>query len=66
MKSASRAWIALSSGFREPVQTGIVTGICCPAAGSGGGREGEQLQEIVDGADHGPLGHVFSMPRNKN
>src|SRR4029077_18615912 len=33
--------------------------ICCSVAASGGLCESEQLQEIVGGADHGPLGTYF-------
>ena len=34
-------------------------GICCTVAASGGLCEGEKFQEIVGGADHGPLGTYF-------
>ena len=63
MKSASRR------GSRE---LGLL-GICpdrhrnrdlLPSPRSSGGCEGEQLQEIVDGADHGPLGSRFSWNKN--
>src|SRR6266704_4523046 len=33
--------------------------MCCTVAASGGLCEGEKFQEIVGGADHGPLGTYF-------
>ena len=43
---------------RAPVTTSR-PGVCCTVAASGGLCEGEQLQEVVGGADHGPLGTYF-------
>src|SRR5258705_4510983 len=41
-------------------------GICYRAAGSGGRCEGEQLQEVVGGADHGPFGtHFLDAPQQE-
>jgi hypothetical protein len=41
-----------------------VTGIYCRVAGSGGVCEGEQLQEVVGGADDGPFGaHFLDAPQ---
>src|SRR6478672_1282366 len=34
-------------------------GICSTVAASGGLSEGEKFQEVVGGADHGPLGTYF-------
>jgi hypothetical protein len=43
-----------------------VTGIYCRVAGSGGVCEGEQLQEVVGGADHGPFGaHFLDAPQQE-
>src|SRR6202790_3901624 len=45
---------------------GIVTGICWRLAGSGGVCEGEQLEEVVGGADHRPLGaHFCDAPQQE-
>src|SRR6266436_1899029 len=41
-------------------------GICYRASGSGGRCEGEQLQEVVGGADHGPFGtHFLDAPQQE-
>ena len=41
-------------------------GICYRAAGSGGRCEGEQLQEVVGGADHGPFDpHFLYAPQQE-
>src|SRR5712664_1901220 len=38
----------------------------CRVAGSGGVCEGEQLEEVVGGADHGPLGtHFFDAAQQE-
>src|SRR6266567_5212523 len=37
----------------------MATGVYCRVAVSGGVCEGEQLEEVVGGADHGPLGPHF-------
>src|SRR5260370_36610040 len=50
----------------DPVQIGIATGICCRLTGSGCLCEGEQLQEVVGGADQGPFGtHFLYAPQQE-
>src|SRR5258707_4543754 len=54
------------TGPWEPVQIGIATGICCRLTGSGCHCEGEQLQEVVGGADQGPFGtHFLYAPQQE-
>src|SRR5260370_35494391 len=45
---------------------GVATGNCWRVAESGGVCEGAKLQEVVGGADHGPLGtYFFDAPQQE-
>src|SRR5260370_39092384 len=57
---------ANASQARSPSREGVVTGVYCRVAGSSGVCEGEQLLEVVGGADHGPLcAHFFDAAQQE-
>jgi mercuric ion binding protein len=53
------AWLVMVFLLRDLRVNRLRPGICCTVAASGGLCEGEKFQEIVGGADHGPLGTYF-------
>ena len=53
------AWLVMVFLLRDLRVNRLRPGICCTVTASGGLCESEKFQEIVGGADHGPLGTYF-------